>query len=59
VCAAAGKARAKNDVSLAIDDGLDEPRVFLRIVFEIGILHEDDGAGRVAAAKPGRSAAPA
>ena len=48
---AAGKARAKNDVGLAIDNGLDEPRVLIRIVFEVGVLHEHDVAGR--GGKPG------
>ena len=42
---AAHEARAEDDVGLAVEDRLEQPRVFLRVVFEVGVLHDHDVAG--------------
>jgi hypothetical protein len=42
----AGEARAVDDVGLAIEDGLQELRVFRRVVLQIRVLDEDDLARR-------------
>ena len=41
-----GRARAEDDVRLAVEDGLKHGREFLRAVLEIGVLDRDDVAGR-------------
>ena len=52
---AAREAGAENNVGFAIDDGFEEARVFLRVVFEVGVLDDDGvaGGGRDAAAQGG------
>ena len=52
----ADEARAVDDVGLALDDRLDELRILLGVVFEIGVLDDDDSP--VACWNPVRSAAP-
>jgi len=46
VCIAAGEAGAKDDVGLAALDRREQLRVFVGVVFEIGVLHDDHVAGR-------------
>jgi hypothetical protein len=42
---AAQKARAEHDVGVAGEDGLDEDRILVGVVFEVGILDQRDVAG--------------
>ena len=37
----AGEAGAKNNVGFAIDDRFEQARVFLRVIFEVGVLDYD------------------
>ena len=41
------EARAEDDVGVAVEDRLDEPRVLGRVVLEVGVLDERDVAGHV------------
>ena len=41
----ADEAAAENDVGLAFDDRLEQLRVIVGVVFQIGILHQHDVAG--------------
>ena len=54
----ADEARAVDDVGLALDDRLDELGILRGVVFEVGVLDDDDLAGGVAEPGPqGRSLA--
>ena len=49
---AAHEARAEHDIRFAVEDGLEQLRVFLRVVLEIGVLHDDEitsGGGKAGA----------
>ena len=41
----AGETGAEDDVGLAVDDGFEEARVFVGVVFEVGVLDDDSVAG--------------
>src|SRR5207302_8320466 len=41
----AHEARTENDICFTAQDRLEQARVFLRIVFEVGVLDENDVAG--------------
>jgi len=45
VCLRADEAGAKNDICAVFQDRLEYNRVFRRVVFEIGILDDNDGSG--------------
>ena len=44
----ADEPRAEDDVGLILDDRLDELGILRRVVFEVGVLDDDDLAGGVA-----------
>ena len=52
----ADEARAEHHVGPVFEDRLDQPRILGRVVFQVGVLHEDHVAGGVAEAL--RRAAP-
>src|SRR5664280_1563412 len=41
----ANETRAKNDIGLTVEDGLDQLGIFPRVVFQIGVLDEHDVTG--------------
>src|SRR5262245_28263558 len=41
----ADETRAENDVGAIFEDRLDELGIFGRVVFQIGVLHDNNGAG--------------
>src|SRR4029077_19836280 len=43
--AGAHKTRTENDICFAAQDRLEQARVFLRIIFEVGVLDENDITG--------------
>ena len=43
---AAGEARAVDHVGVVLEDRRDQPRVVGRVVFQVGVLDDDDVAGR-------------
>ena len=43
----AEKSRPKHDISLSRDDRLDQPGIFVRAIFEVGILKQRDRPPRV------------
>src|SRR3974390_2952637 len=47
----ANEPRTKDDVGMPLDDGLEELGILLRLIFKIGVLDDDDIAGRMP--KPG------
>ena len=49
--ALADEPRAEHNVGPAFEDRLDKPRIFGGIVLEVGILHDDDIAGGMEAAR--------
>ena len=55
---AAEEAGSVHDVGLAGEDGPEEDRVFLRVVLEVGVLDDDEIAGRGAHPGPDRRALP-
>ena len=52
--AAAQEARAVHDVGVALGDRGEQLEVLHRVVFEVGVLHDHDVAGRVAESRPRR-----
>ena len=49
------EARAEDDVGVAVEDRLDELRILVGVVFEVGVLDDDDVAARLGdAAADGR-----
>src|SRR5215471_10578029 len=51
-CRGLEKARAVHDVGLAGENRRNQPSVFLRIELEVGVLDQDDVAGRVSKPQP-------
>ena len=43
----ADEARAENDISVIGEDGTDEAGIFRGIIFQIGVLNDDNGRGGV------------
>src|SRR6185312_15886270 len=41
VWVAAGKTRAIDDISMTLDDGIQQPAIFGGVVFEVGVLDDD------------------
>src|SRR5262249_4532546 len=54
--ALADESRAINDVGPPLQDRLEQPRIFRRVIIQIGVLHQDALAGGVAEALPQRRA---
>ena len=52
----ADEARAVHHVGLVFEDRLEQPRILGRVVFEVGVLHDDHVAGRAAEALTQRGA---
>src|SRR5262249_21331193 len=48
----ANEARTENDIGTTVENGLNEPRILGGIVFEVGVLDDDDVTGRFLEAAP-------
>src|SRR5262249_12608046 len=53
---AANEARSENDVGAAVSDGRQHLHVLVRVVFQVGVLHDDHVTGGLREPRPQRGA---